>query len=190
MEDNKISVEFYLHREAIEEQVVCALVKSIAGAKVEQGYYEEDGEWVPRKVSRPALSFEETLRNRVSKMLDEKLAEVLTIELEDQLRQIVKTRIEEIAEQGMPEFNRYGEMSYTPWSKAISRALESITKKNGSSSYDQPKVVSIAQEAFKEHVITVLKEESENIKAAVRAAVDEQLSGTVIKTLREAIGLR
>lgn len=188
MEDNKISIEFYLNREEIEEQVVCALVKSIAGGKVEKGYYDSDGEWIDRKVSGYPPSFEESLRNRVSKMLNEKLAEILTDGLEDQLHQIVKARIEEIAEQGMPEFNRYGEMSFTPWSKAVSRALEGITTKKAS--YDVPKVVSIAHEAFKENITKVLAAEAENIKSVIRAAVDEQLSGTVIKTLREAVGLR
>lgn len=188
-ENSKVSVQFYLNREEIEEQVVCALVKSIAGGKVEQGYYDSDGEWIDRKVSGYKPSFEEALRNRVSKMLDEKLAEILTDSLNDQLRQIVKARIEEMAEQGMPEFNRYGEMSFTPWSKAISRALEGLTKK-GSSSYDEPKITSIAREAFKENITKILASEAENIKSVIRSAVDEQLSGTVIKTLREAVGLR
>ena len=190
-DDSKVSVQFYLNREEIEDQVVCALVQSIAKGKVKQGYVDEDGEWHPLEVKSPN-TFENELRNRVSKMLDEKLAEVLNDSLKSQLQEILKARVEEIAARGLPEFDRYGEMTFTPWSKAISLALHSLTKlPKGSSSYNnEPKLVSIAREAFKENIVKVLKEEGENVKVAVRAAVDEQLSGTVIKTLREAIGLR
>lgn len=191
-DDSKVSVQFYLNREEIEDQVVCALVQSIAKGKVKQGYVDEDGDWHPLEVKSSNSTFENELRNRVSKMLDEKLAEVLNDSLKSQLQEIVKARIEEIAASGLPEFDRYGEMTFTPWSKAISLALHSLTKlPKGSSSYNnEPKLVSIAREAFKENIVKVLKEEGENVKVAVRAAVDEQLSGTVLKTLREAIGLR
>jgi len=194
MEDNKsekFSVDISLNREEILDQVVCVLVRSLAEGKVERssGYYDPDGDWVDTDIKvSPGGTFEQTLRNRVSTMLDKRLAEVLNESLKSQLRDMVKSRLEEIAEKGLPEFDRYGEMRFTPWSKAVAVALEGLTKK--SSSYDDPKISTIAKDAFREKITKVLEEESTKIKATIRAAVDEQLSGTVIKTLRDAIGLR
>lgn len=56
--------------------------------------------------------------------------------------------------------------------------------------YNKSSAADIAEKAFEKHVKAAFREETEAVRARVRAYVDEQLAGTVVKALREAVGLR
>jgi len=154
--------------------------------------FDEDEDERPSYMrTHPSKPLAESLRAQVRKAIADEVSAAITNEVRAELRAQVKAALEAMAAGGMPRFNQYGEpMSPEPWPKVIGQALEGLTKSKDSYNRNSPEFVNIVRKVFEEAIGKTITAELDHVKKAIRQAVDEQLSGTVIKTLREAVGLR
>lgn len=178
----------------IETQVVSALADRFLRG-FEQTHdpdFDEDEDERPSYMrTHPSKSLAVSLREQVRKSIADEVSAAITNEVRAELRAQVKAALEAMAAGGMPRFNQYGEpMSPEPWPKVIGQALEGLTKSKDSYNRNSPELVTLARKVFEEAIGKTITAELDHVKKAIRQAVDEQLSGTVIKTLREAVGLR
>lgn len=177
----------------IEEQVVAEIA-----ARVMLGFeqthdpdFDEDDDRPSWQRTRPSKSLAGALREQVRKAVADEVTRAITEEVRADLRAQVKGAIETMAATGMPVFNQYGEPQQpTPWPKVIRESLEGLTKSKDSYNRNTPELVKIAVKVFEEAIGKTITAELEHVKKTIRQAVDEQLSGTVVKALRDAVGLR
>lgn len=178
----------------IETQVVSALAdRFLRGFEQthDPDFDENEDERPSYMRTLPSKSLAVSLREQVRKAIADEVSAAITNEVRAELRAQVKAALEAMAAGGMPRFNQYGEpMSPEPWPKVIGQALEGLTKSKDSYNRNSPELVTLARKVFEEAIGKTITAELDHVKKAIRQAVDEQLSGTVIKTLREAVGLR
>lgn len=187
--DPELTVTAKIDGRAVEEQVVHALADRILRG-LEQTHdpdFDEDEPSVYRRL-QPSKNLADALRVQVKAAIAAEVSKAFNDEVRKELRTHVKAAIQDVADRGMPSFNRYGERQEAhPWPKVIAEALEGLTKKSG---YHDPESQKIAREVFTEVITKAMNVEVDALKKKIREAVDEQLSGSVIKALREAVGLR
>lgn len=165
--------------EVDEERIVERIVETIV----------MEGDW--RDGSEDESRFIRAIKKRVEKELDARIGAALDAALQDDLRARVLPRIEQVVREGFPRFNEWGDPTGTmTWEQAVKGALDSLFKPNGSGYSRDSWAVKAAKEAFEKTAAATFKAEVETIRAKVRAYVDEQLSGAVVKALREAVGLK
>lgn len=152
--------------------------------------FEEDDR--PRYSMRPSKNLAVALRAQVKEAIAAEVSKAFDDAVREELRAHVKAAIQDIADRGMPTFNRYGEkLEATPWPKVIAEALEGLTKPpSGSYGNADTEAKKIARTVFENVITKAVTAELEEVRKRIRTAVDEQLSGSVIKALREAVGLR
>lgn len=160
------------------------IIEAVVEQLVTRGTYSDDGEdWYPSKLS-------EKLQARI----EARLEEVVESAIGDEFKAMVRARVEPVIESavasGFPRFDRDGRaLAPEPFAAYVRGAIDGMFKSTGHYSR-KSEATEIAEKLFREHVEKAFKEELEAIRSRVRSYVDEQLAGTVIKSLREAVGLK
>lgn len=162
------------------ERVIDAAVEKIVAGE----YDEEEGYY-----GGPGVRFRERIEKKIEARIDALLDEALRGFLVENIRARVEPMIDEAVASGFPRFDEYGTpRGTTTWQATIREAIDGLFKGQGYGSRSWAS--DVAKKAFEEHAAKAFKAEAEAIRAKVREYVDEQLAGTVVKALREAVGLR
>lgn len=166
------------------ERVIDAAVDRIVG----DGSYDSEGDYYAGPGDRFRKRIEEKVEARINKLV----AEAFDGYLAETIRARVEPKIDAAIAEGFPRFNEYGEaIGTTTWAAVVQEGLARLLGKNERGYYGRDSwAVKAAKEAFNKHAAAAFAAEIETIRKRVREYVDEQLAGTVVKALREAVGLR
>ena len=170
---NKVTIEINY------EQLVQACVAHILD---QGGSVNEDGEAVPSLVRsvRSAVDAEikKSVRSAVQEMVQKELDARVRVLVEEQLAG------------GFPIYDLYGQViRHEPFDIFVRRSLEQMFDQQSNRS-SRTVGAEIARDAFSKHIEKAMKDEMELLRDKIRQSVNEKLSADVVKTLRDAIGLR
>jgi hypothetical protein len=163
------------------ERVLEACVSAVLG----HGRYEYDDD--------DGGAFSSKMQKLVEKRIGDHVDELIDTIAREQIEALVGAQIAAVAAEGFPVFDRDGcSHGREPFAAYVRKAIDGMfskhSKHNNFSSRSQ--ATTLAEEAFRVQVQAAFQDEIEAVRTRVREYVDEQLAGTVVKALREAVGLR
>ena len=132
----------------------------------------------------------------MQKKIDARLTDVVESAIDEGIESLIQETIhakivpmlDAAVARGFAERDRYGDVvRQRPFETYVQASIDGLFQK---SNYNDSWAVKAGREAFEKHVEAAFKAETDRVRKAVRKYVDEQLSGAVVKSLREAVGLR
>ncbi|HHH29091.1 MAG TPA: hypothetical protein ENK57_12210 [Polyangiaceae bacterium] len=129
------------------------------------------------------------LQELVEKRISERVNRIVDELARERVEELVATQIDAVVAEGFPYFDRDGRSKGAePFAVYVRKAIDAMFAKK--SHYQASSASRIAEKAFDKHVSKAFEDEIKTVRKRVRSYVDEQLSGAVVKSLREAVGLR
>lgn len=165
------------------------LIDAVA-ARIMQGYGSSRG-WTGDDYDDPSPPNQAvSLEGAVARLVDKRVRETMNEEIAALIRTRLEPAIETVLAEGFPQRNHYGEVSGPPQpfdATVRSMVQDELKGRNGAC---RGWARELFEKVWREQIEAALKGEIETIRAKVRAYVDEQLGGAVVKAMREAVGLR